>query len=239
MKRPLSAVVPVYNEEMHIESLFRSLRDKVRDIPLEVLVVYDFDEDSTLPVVDRVRDDFPFTIRTVRNLYGRGALNAIRTGLRESTGDAAVVLMADLSDDLSIVPRMYDLVGEGYDVVCGSRYMKGGEQVGGPLLKKTLSRLAGVSLHSLTGIPTHDITNSFKMYSRRVHESVEVESTGGFEIGMEITVKAYLAGFRIAEVPSVWRDREFGESRFRTLAWLPRYLKWYFRAFGIYRRRPT
>lgn len=239
MSRLLSVVVPVYNEERHIGDLLENLRSHAGELPLEVLVVYDFEEDSTLPALSRIRQTFPFPVRPVRNRYGRGALNAIRTGLEEGGGEASVVLMADLSDDLSILPRMYELVRDGCDVACGSRYMKGGAQIGGPWLKKTMSRLAGVSLHHLTGIPTHDVTNSFKMYSRRLLDRVEVESTGGFEIGMEITVKAFLDGFRIAEVPSVWRDREHGESRFRTAAWLPRYLKWYFRAFGIYFRRAS
>jgi len=239
MSLPLSVVVPVYNEEKHIEPLLENIRVHTADLPLEVLVIYDFEEDSTLPVVSRIRGDFPFSIRLVRNRYGRGALNAIRTGLEEGSGEAAVVLMADLSDDLSVLKRMHELIRDGYDLVCGSRYMKGGAQIGGPLIKKTMSRLAGVSLHHLTGIPTLDVTNSFKMYSRRLLDHVNVESRGGFEIGMEIAVKAFLEGFRITEVPSVWRDREHGKSRFRTAAWLPRYLKWYFHAFRVYRLRAS
>ena len=78
---------------------------------------------------------------------------------------------------------------EGYDVICGSRYMKGGSQTGGPWLKKTLSRMAGISLHLITGIPSHDVSNSFKLYRRSLVQSINIESTGGFEIGMEILVK--------------------------------------------------
>lgn len=138
--------------------------------------------------------------------------------------------MADLSDSLEIVDDMYQKILEGYDVVCGSRYMKGGKQIGGPLLKGLMSRTAGISLHLLTGINTHDISNSFKMYSRKLLNNITIESNGGFELGMEIAVKAYSMGYKITEIPSTWRDRSNGESRFKLFQWLPKYLHWYFYA---------
>jgi hypothetical protein len=122
---------------------------------------------------------------------------------------------------------MFDKINQGYDVVCGSRYMKGGKQVGGPIIKGLLSRIAGRSLHLITGTPTHDITNSFKMYRRAVLDDMKIESRGGFEIGMEIVIKAFLKGYKITEVPSTWRDRTAGKSRFKLLRWLPRYMRWY------------
>ena len=88
--------------------------------------------------------------------------------------------------------------------------------------------MAGLSLNLLTRIPTHDISNSFKLYSRNVLSTTEIKSTGGFEIGMEIVVKSYLKGFKIAEVPTVWKDRVEGKSNFKLMKWLPKYLYWYF-----------
>ena len=118
-------------------------------------------------------------------------------------------------------------VNEGYDIVCGSRYMKGGRQIGGPRFKKFLSKFAGISLHLLVGIPVRDITNSFKMYTKKVLEDIRIESSGGFELGMEIVIKAYNKGYKITEVPSLWTDRQSGDSRFRLWRWLPKYLHWY------------
>ncbi|HUJ73861.1 MAG TPA: glycosyltransferase family 2 protein, partial [bacterium] len=77
---------------------------------------------------------------------------------------------------------------------------------------------------------THDVTNSFKLYSRRVLRALQIESQGGFELGMELTVKAHFAGFQVTEVPTHWTDRSAGTSRFRLLRWLPNYLRWYFLA---------
>ena len=105
--------------------------------------------------------------------------------------------------------------------------MSGGKQYGGPFLKGLFSRVAGVSLHWLAGIPTHDISNSFKLYRRTILETIAIESAGGFEIGMEITVKAFLQGYKIAEVPTTWTDRSAGASNFKLWKWLPHYLRWY------------
>lgn len=221
----LSIVVPVYNEGDSILKTLCEINDKVRSYQ-NIYIVYDFDEDTTLKALKSINLK-DYRISLLRNKYGKGALNAIKTGIEESIDDAVLVVMADLSDDLSVVDKMFDLVKNGYDVVCGSRYMKGGAQLGGPKFKGLLSRLAGVSLHYLIGIPTHDVTNSFKMYSRDALKKIEIESTGGFEIGMEITVKAFLNGRRIAEVPSTWRDRAEGKSNFKLFRWLPKYLKWY------------
>jgi hypothetical protein len=117
--------------------------------------------------------------------------------------------------------------------------MRGGRQLGGPLLKRTMSRVAGLSLHWVGGVPTHDPTNSFRMYSRRLLDAVELESEGGFEVGIELTVKAHLLGLRVDEVPTTWRDRTAGESRFKVRQWTPHYLRWYLRGIGgRLRRRP-
>jgi dolichol-phosphate mannosyltransferase len=142
-----------------------------------------------------------------------------------------LVTMADLSDDLTQVDEMYSLYLQGFDLVCGSRYMKGGRLIGGPFFKQALSRFSGLSLHYLRGIPTHDATNSFKLYDAAMVRSLSVESVAGFELGLELTAKAFLNGYRITEIPSTWRDRTAGTSRFRIFNWLPHYLKWYFYAF--------
>ena len=223
----LDIIAPVYNEAENIEHLFVEIASKIK-VAKRVLLVYDSDEDDTLPVVALIKEQYDFPIELKKNHYGKGVLNAIKTGLDTATAEAVLVTMADLSDDLGKVDEMYHLAQNGHDLVCGSRYMKGGKQLGGPLLKKTLSRIAGVSLHYVTGIPTHDVTNSFKLYTRCLFDAFRIESTGGFELGMELTVKAYVNGYRIAEIPTTWNDRTAGTSNFKMWNWIPRYLHWYF-----------
>src|SRR5207253_315743 len=149
----LSVVCPVYNEGPNIGKLVDRLARDIH-IPMELIVVYDREDDNTLSALAVLSPLFP--LRAVKNHFGRGALNAIKTGFREARSEATLVVMADLSDELSVVPRMYELVHQGYDVVCGSRYMKGGKQIGGPFLKGLLSRTAGLTLNLFAGVPTKD-----------------------------------------------------------------------------------
>jgi hypothetical protein len=135
--------------------------------------------------------------------------------------------MADLSDDLKKLDKGVKMINKGYDIVCFSRYMKGGQQIGGPFLKGLMSRIAGLSLFYLFNFPTHDPTNSFKLYRRSVLKKIKIESNAGFDFNLELIVKAHKMGYKIGEIPATWRDRTAGKSRFKLLKWLPKYLKWY------------
>ncbi len=221
----LSLIVPVYNEAENFPTLVAEIERHVPQ-PLAAYVVYDFDGDTTLPVARQFACDRPW-LRLVKNEFGRGVVAAIRTGFQAAGLGPALVVMADLSDDLTQVPAMLALYESGYRVVCASRYMKGGRQLGGPVVKRALSRLAGLSLHWFVGFPTHDATNNFRLYDAALVNELGIESTGGFELAIELTAKAFRRGVPIAEVPTTWKDRTAGQSRFRLWKWLPRYLRWY------------
>ncbi len=225
-------MVPVYNEGENVVPTLRGVVERTHTRPLEVLVVHDFDEDTTVAVVKRLQAELP-QLRLHRNDIGRGALNALKAGLAAASAPFVLVTMGDASDDPDDIDAMYALAHGGADVVAGSRYMKGGHQVGGPFLKRTMSRVAGLSLHWMGGLPIHDATSNYRLYSKRLLQRVTIESTGGFELGLELTVKAYALGMRVAEVPTTWRDRTAGQSRFRLWKWLPRYLRWYWVGIGV------
>jgi dolichol-phosphate mannosyltransferase len=226
----LTIIIPVYNEGAGFEDLWREL-DTHLQFPFRALVVYDFDEDNTVPAVKAVITRGEKRLILVKNNIRRGVVGALLTGFNQVESGPLLVVMADLSDDLAQVGRMLELYRQGYHVVAGSRYMKGGRIVNGPVLKQGLSRMAGVSLCWFRRIPTHDATNAFKIYDSSMLKQFTLESQGGFELNLEITVKAFLAGFRIIETPSVWRDRTQGKSKFKLWTWLPHYLRWYFYAF--------
>jgi hypothetical protein len=175
--------------------------------------------------------DAPPTVRLVKNELGRGAANALRAGFAAASGNVVVTTMADLSDPPEVIPAMAEKVRrENAVVVSGSRYMAGGSQSGGPWIKSSLSRAACLLLHWVAGVGTHDATTNFKAYSREFLARTPVESTGAFDIALELTVKAHLAGELVGEVPSSWIERSHGASRFRVWAWAPQYLRWWARA---------
>ena len=225
----LAIVLPVYNEGEAVEPVLRGLAGAVTTRH-ELVVVYDFDEDSTVPVIERLAGEIP-QLRGLRNDLGRGVLRAMKAGIAGTTAPYVLISMADGSDDPRAVDRMVELARGGADVVSASRYMRGGRQIGGPPLKRLMSRVAGLSLHWFARVPTHDPTNNFKLYSRSFLDSITIESTAGFELALELTVKATLAGRRVAEIPTTWRDRTAGQSNFKLRKWLPHYLHWYRVAF--------
>ncbi len=232
---PLTVVVPVFNEGANIARWYAAAMPFLPP-GTQVRVVYDFEEDDTLPVVrDLHRSGAP--VFPLRN-EGRGVLRAIVTGLRSASEGPVLVSMADLSDDFSILPRMLEAYRAGAKVVVASRYARGGEQVGGPWLKGQLARWGGRSLRWLAGFPVSDATNSYRLYDAALVQRTEIESDGGFEVGFELTLKAWMAGERIAEVPATWRDRTAGTSRFDLRRWLPRYARLWARAlrYGLARR---
>lgn len=225
----LSIVMPVFKEGEAVAPAIRALARDVRT-PHEILVVYDFDEDPTVPAIERLAAELP-AVRGHRNDLGRGVLNAMKAGIAGSTGRYVLITMADGSDEPKIVDSMVALARQGADVVAASRYMPGGRQVGGPPLKRLMSRTAGLTLHWFAGVRTHDSTNNFKLYARRFLDAVTIESSAGFELALELTVKATLDGRTVAEVPTTWRDRTAGQSNFKLGKWLPQYLHWYRQAF--------
>lgn len=222
----ISIVVPVYNEAENAPVLLRGIEAAVHE-PYEALIVYDFPADNTLPAIAAMRPP-PAHVRLVHNTLGKGVLNAYKAGFAASTGDVIVPVAGDLADDPHDIPALVQIVRRGADVAAGSRYMHGGRQVGGPFFKQMLSRLAGLSLHYLTGLPTHDATNNFRAYSRRVI-ALPIETKVSFALGIELVLKAHWNNWRIEEIPTTWHDRRAGVARFRLWAWLPEYLRWYLR----------
>jgi dolichol-phosphate mannosyltransferase len=230
-ERPrVSVVVPAYNEGEHAVNVLDRLFESVH-LPCEVLVVVDAADDTTVPPAEEYAKKEP-RLRCLVNTYGRGPANAIRFGIDAAAAPVAVVTMADGCDDARQIDELVKLVERGVAVAAASRFMPGGQQVGGPVVKGTLSRLAGRSLRMLAHVGTRDATNSFKAYSVDFVRQVGIDSRAGFEIGIELTAKAKRLRLPVAEIPTIWLDRQAGMSNFKVAKWVPSYVRWYLFAFG-------
>lgn len=230
MKPRVSVVIPAYNEDEAIVSCLDRILEGVR-LPCEILVVYDSQDDTTVPYLEKYARSEPRVVPTL-NDYGPGPAKAIRYGIDRASADVVVVTMADGSDDPQQVDQLTRLVERGVVIAAASRYTKGGQQVGGPWFKAFLSRLAGRTLHLFGRVGTRDATNSFKAYSAQFVRSVGIHSDSGFEVGIELVAKARRLRLPVAEIPTIWLDRAMGSSNFRLAAWIPRYLRWYLFALG-------
>jgi dolichol-phosphate mannosyltransferase len=226
----VSIVIPAYNEGDAIVPGLRRIVEAV-ETPAEILVVVDSESDTTIPAVREFGTHSP-QVRAVVNDYGRGPAHAIRFGIDAALAPTVVVTMADGCDDPRQIDELTLLVERGVVVAAASRYMPGGQQVGGPRLKSFLSRAAGRSLQFFTNAGTRDATNSFKAYSADFVRQVGIDSRDGFEIGLELTAKARRLRLPVAEIPTIWLDRTYGTSNFQIGRWIPKYLRWYRFAFG-------
>ena len=232
----LDIVIPVYNEGQSIGGVLRSLATHVRT-PFRVLVCYDRDDDDTLPALAPFEAAGEIQIVRVKN-RGRGVHGAVLTGFAESRAPAVLVFPAD--DDYN-APRLDGMVRkleQGFDIVCASRFLPGGRMVGCPLLKAAIVRASAWTLFHLARLPTHDASNGFRLFSRRILRDVPIESTAGFTYSIELLVKCHRLGWRVGEVRVEWHERKTGQSRFKVLGWLPAYFGWFAYAFGTtYLRR--
>ena len=223
-----SVVIPAYNESDNISRVLDRLLVDL-DSRADVIIVVDSEDDTTIPVI---RDYPDSRVRWLLNTLGRGPARAIKAGIFETTAPVAVVSMADGSDDPATIEPLVRLVERGVVIAAASRYMPGGQQVGAPPLKALLSRSAGLTLNLFAGVGTHDATNSFKAYNTDFVREVGIGSEDGFEIGLELVAKARRLRLPIAEVPTIWLERDAGVSNFQIRKWLPKYLRWYALAYG-------
>ena len=144
-----SIVIPAFNEDFAIQKTLELIK-LTSSINLEVLIIVDDENDSTIAAVSNysLKNE---TVRVLVQNYGKGPANAIRFGMDNAKAECIVVMMADGSDDARVIPDLVNLINRGVVVSCASRYMSGGQQVGGPRLKKLMSKTAGIILYFAAG----------------------------------------------------------------------------------------
>jgi len=232
----IAMIIPAHNEENVISATIENIINKL-NLDFEIIIVDDHSTDNTAAIVkELIRRNS--SIRLVFNDLGRGFGDALRKGFSVANSDLVIPIMADQCDDPLTIQKMHEQVCSGYDVVCGSRYMSGGKKLGGPVLQSVFSRFVGRSLKYLVGIPTHDVSNSFKCYRINVLDAITIQSKG-FEISMEIALRAYFAGFKITEVPTSWQGRVMGRSKFYLFKVAPDYFRLYLWAISSKKRRDS
>ena len=227
----LDIVIPVYNEGRIILATLAELRRQVRT-PMRILICYDRPDDDTLSTIQAHPAEVEgMAIEFVRN-RSRGAHAAVMAGFAASRAPYVLVFPADDDFNAGIVDAMVAKAEQGADLVCASRFIPGGCMVGCPWLKSVLVRGAAFSLFYIARLPTRDATNGFRLFSRRVLDSIVVESDSGFCYSLELLVKCHRLGWPVRDVPARWYERKQGVSRFQVLNWVPAYLRWYLYAFA-------
>lgn len=221
----LSVIIPAKDEEgcigSTVEHLFVELR--LRKVPHEIVVVDDGSTDETWNVLQQARERIP-TLVAIRADGEHGFGRAIVRGLDESKGDAAVVMMADESDDCRDVVVYWKVLNQGYDCVFGSRFVKGGGTIDYPRVKLALNRLANFFIRVLFRVHLNDTTNAFKAYRRSVIDGCRPFLSPHFNLTIELPLKAIVRGYNWKVVPITWRNRRTGAPKLKIKEMGSRYL---------------
>ncbi len=224
MKNKVDIILPVYKEQDNIERVLEGLSKFVKSEVIINLVFYS-KKDPTIPVVKKLLSRY----KNVRMLVSprKGLIAQYKYGFKETGAPIIVIMMSDLSDNPKDIDKMIRKVSLGYDFVCASRYVKNGSRKGGSKLKAVLSYFGCETLYMFTGLKTHDATNAFKTFKRSLLDEISIESSVGYEMPLELIIKAHLKGYKITEIPTIWIERDTGYSKFKLLAYIPNYLRWY------------
>lgn len=216
-----SLIIPCKDEGPNFLKIYNGFKEKISK-NTEIIIVLDSDKDSTFPAINTKLDD------NSRILFSNtvGPAAAVKYGIENSNGQMVCIAMGDGSDDPNQVEELFSLLEYGADIAVGSRYSKGGKYDGKKNLKWLLSRSAGFFLYHFFRIGTKDPTNMFKAYSREFLNEVYIESNNGFTLGLEMIVKGKLNNKKIKEIPTIWTDRTFGESKFNLRKFIPSYVYW-------------
>lgn len=209
----LTVIIPTFNEEDNIEKMIVTVDAicKEHDIAEEILVVDDSSDDSTITTVKTMMSDHPFLHLIIRT-QNPGLSPSLYEGIINAKADLVQCIDCDFSHPPEKIPDFYNiLTKEGYDMVIGSRYVKGGKVINWPFLRKVLS--SGAALLGRLLIPhVKDSGSGFFAINRNILTGTQL-SPRGFRMGFEILGKAHWT--RVREIPIVFKDREFGQSKLK------------------------
>lgn len=223
--RLLSVVIPAQNEQGCICSTIEHLHLELRlhNIPHEIIAVDDGSTDSTWIELLELSQHIP-ELKPVQNTSNHGFGAAVVKGFDSMSGDAAVVMMADESDDCRDVVRYWDLLNQGWDAVFGSRFIKGGGVINYPWVKRRLNRVSNLIIRMMFGIKFNDTTNAFKAYRATVIEGCRPFLSPHFNLTVELPLKTIVRGYSWTVMPVTWRNRESGISKLALREMGSRYL---------------
>lgn len=236
----ISFIIPLHNEEKNCQLLINritsyAIRNK---LDYEIVPVDDKSNDCTGQILQNLskknHNIHPVYRKDNNEEIGNTMGKALLDGTKASKGEIVIWTMGDLADDVNTYGAIIYKVKKGYDLVFGSRYMKGGSHGNLDPIKAFLSLWGTIIARLLFGVKVHDITNAFRGFRRQLINKIRLDSCG-FSISPEFAIKAHLAGYKLGEVPTVYTNRLKGRSHFKLFSMTKNYLNIYFLLFLKYK----
>ncbi|WP_297181943.1 polyprenol monophosphomannose synthase [uncultured Phocaeicola sp.] len=210
-------IIPTYNEKENIENIIRTVFGLEKCF--HILIIEDNSPDGTAAIVRKLQTEFPGRLFMIERKGKLGLGTAYIAGFKwaiKHQYDFVFEMDADFSHNPNDLPRLYNKCAvEGYDVSIGSRYISGVNVVNWPMGRVLMSYFASKYVRIITGLPIHDTTAGFKCYRREVLETIGLDGIRfkGYAFQIEMKFTAYKCGFKIAEVPVIFVNRELGTSK--------------------------
>ena len=227
MKKGYDIIIPVYNEK-NIIKLLDYLLHNIKNYN-NIFICYDSEKDLTIKLIKQSSYIKFNNLILLKNPF-IGPCEAVKFGLKNVSSDAAIIYPADDFFNANILDEMYDYKKKGYDIVCPSRFIKGGKIKNCPLIKFIIVKIVSLLLFYISSLKIKDPTNGFRLFSREVLDNYEIESTLGFSYSLELLIKSHLDKRKVIEIPSTWIERNDQKSNFKILKWSKDYLRWFFKA---------
>jgi len=224
-------IIPVFNEDVYIVDVIKNIQKSLVSNYI-ITICYDFDHDTTLVAIDKAMNSIDSSkLRYFKNKYS-GPHSAVMGGLKSIRAAYHIVIPADDLINSLTVNRLVTLADQGYQIVCPSRFIPGGSFSGAPFIKSLINIFVNKTLNFF-GMPTADSTNGFRLFSQKVIDNIEIRSHVGFIYSMEYLMKAYELNYKIGEYPSIWSERNIGNSKFKLGSWCLQYFFYYLQALKI------
>lgn len=209
-------IIPTYNEKENIVDLVESISQSIQNYDWHILIVDDNSPDGTGNIAESLKNKYPLEVLHRQGKLGLGS--AYRAGFKYCLVKGADLIFemdADFSHQPKDLPRMVQVIQDGHDMAIGSRKVKGGKIIGWNLWRKFCSNGAMFFSRLVLGIKTRDVTAGFRCYTKQVLESFDLDKikSNGYAFQEEMVYRVEKSGFKIAEIPVTFPDRERGKSK--------------------------
>jgi len=226
----ISLILPARNEEKNLSILVPRILQRYKNFFHEVVIVNDNSSDNTEKVARMLMKKYAHKVKLVNRQKPSGVGYAIRDGLKNVNKKSEWLMMmdSDFLHNIDDIKKFIDKVNEGFDGAVGSRFLNNHSLVKYPLTKRIANRAYHFLLRNMLGLKLKDVTNNFKLYKKEIFDNIELKE-GNFAVNAEIGLLPFMKGYKIAEVPVLWQEREHGKSKFVVFKLFPSYLKVFYR----------